>query len=397
MKIIFFDFIFHYGGGTQLAADVCSRVSAAGNDVEVIDVYGVCEEYMKVLAEADIKTNVLMPNSKQTFLGYRNQKLKRMLSLLKRGVEYWKLQRRLAAKIEQIKPDVIFTNSPVGLLFLGLSGSTRKYPVAWYACTCPEGKNIHGWIRWVMIHQPTLVMAISTETAKQVCIAGVEKDKIRIVFDTIPFTDTLNRSTEPLEKELPGGVGGGPCICLAGSLSWLKGQHTAIKAVAELKSQGLSPTLWLPGKSVGDDHSYVDYLHELIERHRLAENVFLLGWRGDVAAIMHHSDMIAVPSRSEGFGHVVLEGMLLKRPVIATSVGGIKDSIQDGVNGLNFLVDDHKGLAGCIKRLVEDKSLSRKLAESGYETVTGRFTPKIHTERILAALAETIKRRKEGE
>ncbi|MFX0203235.1 MAG: glycosyltransferase family 4 protein, partial [Candidatus Hodarchaeota archaeon] len=238
----------------------------------------------------------------------------------------------------------------------------------------------------------TLLTAISTETAKQLRLAGIKGNKIHIVFDTIEMDKTVKRSTEPLKEPLPG-MDRHPRILLAASILHRKGQHTAIKAIARLKSEGLDPALWLPGIQYGNDQSYLEHLHDLVDKLGLSQNVHFLGWRNDIPAIMHQSNIVVVPSHTEGFCHAVLEGMLLRRPVIATPVGGIQDSIEDGVNGLNFPIDDDEALASHIKRLATDSQYVAALTESGYKTATERFNPENHTQKVTEALFEALERK----
>lgn len=395
MRIVLFDFIYHFGGASQLAADLCKRLSV-DNEVEVIDVYGVCQEYIKTLAEANIKTHILLAKRKheKAYIGYKQKKLQRAWRILCRIPSYWLLRSRVIRKIREIDPDAIWTTSNAGLLFLGISFRLRRYPLVRYVCGCLEAAAIRRrrWGRWLMKYRATLLMAISTETAKQLRLAGIKGNKIHIVFDTIEMDNTVKRSKETLKEPLPG-MDKPLRILLAASLFLGKGQHTAIKAVARLKSEGLDPTLWLSGIKYGNDQSYVAYLHDLVDKLGLSQNVHFLGWRDDVPAIMRESDMVVVPSHSEGFCHAVLEGMLLRRPVIATSVGGIKDSIEDGVNGLNFPVDDDEALAGHIKRLAADSQYVAVLTESGYKTATERFNPENHTRRVTQALVEAVKKK----
>ncbi len=86
----------------------------------------------------------------------------------------------------------------------------------------------------------------------------------------------------------------------------------------------------------------------------------------------------------------------MRRPAIATPVGGIKDSIKDGYNGLSFPVDDDEVLAGHIKRLHRDKQYVSMLTENGYKTATERFSPENHTRRFTEALIEAVKRKKKN-
>ncbi|MHC4664334.1 MAG: glycosyltransferase family 4 protein [Planctomycetota bacterium] len=394
MKIVFFDFVFHFGGAPQLVADLTKRLSAE-HEVQVIDVYGVCQDYIRVLRGANIATHVLLPKTKheEAYIGYKNRMLQRLWRILRRLPSFWLLRRRVIRKIREIDPDVIWTTTNSGLLFAGTCWYLRRYALVRYVCTCLEASEITWFGRCLMKYRASVLMAISTETARQLQSAGIRNGKIEIVFDTIDIDDTLSRSKEPPEEPLPA-LYKHPRIVLAASLCNGKGQHTAIKAAARLKSAGLEPVLWLAGNKYGNDQSYVEYLRDLIDQLGLAENVYLLGWRSDVPSIIDQSDMVVVPSHSEGFCHAVLEGMLLRRPVIATSVGGIKDSIENGVNGLNFPVDDDESLASHIKRLATDSQLVAVLTENGYKTATETYSPENHTKRVTQALVKAVERKK---
>ncbi|MBN2455219.1 MAG: glycosyltransferase family 4 protein [Sedimentisphaerales bacterium] len=384
MKIVFFDFITKFGGGPQLAADLAKRLSA-NHDVEVIDAYGICEPYLRTLKEAGIRVHIMVPEADNVYIGYHKQKLRRLWRMICQIIVFLRLRKRLIEKVCEINPDVIWSNGRFALLVLGISFRLRHYPFAMEIIMCPDPASIYGWQKWLMKHRVSVLMAISTETAKQLKLTGVKKDRIHVVFDTIDIADTLKRSTQTLKTPLPG-LEGQPRILIPAFLIRKKGQDTAIKAIARLKSEGLNPTLWLAGDVVMNDKSYLGYLQNLVKDLGVSQNVYFLGWRDDVPAIMVQADMVVLPSHEEGFGHVILEAMLLKRPAIATHVGGIKDSIQDGINGLNFPVSDDEALAGCIKKVIADREFADKLTQNGYKTITETFSPENHTRRFIEGL-----------
>ena len=392
MKFIYFGSVIHFGGGPQLAADTAKRL-AVEHDVEIIDNYGACEPYLKTLKDVGIKVHILVPEAKNVYIGYKNDKLRRLWRIIYQIPVFLRLRRRLIKKICEINPDAIWVYSYTPVAFLVSSFRLRKYPLAMEVVGCPDAASIRGFRKWLMEHRVTILMAISTETAKQLQLAGMKEDRIRIVFDTIGMADTLKRSTQALEAPLPG-LDRHQRILVPATLIPKKGQDTAIKAIARLKSEGLDPTLWVAGDAPGNDQSYPEYLQNLAKKLEVLQNVHFLGWRYDVPAIILCSDIVVLPTHEEGFGHVILEAMLLRRPVIATPVGGIKDSIKDGCNGLIFLVDDDEALASHIKRLHMDKQYVSVLTENGYKTATERFSPENHTKRVTEALVDAVKKRK---
>ncbi|OGZ02441.1 MAG: hypothetical protein A2430_02095 [Candidatus Liptonbacteria bacterium RIFOXYC1_FULL_36_8] len=80
------------------------------------------------------------------------------------------------------------------------------------------------------------------------------------------------------------------------------------------------------------------------------------------------ADVFVRPSRSEGFGNVFIEAMAAGVSVVATDVGGIKDFLRNGENGLVCEVNNPEDVAKKIKKILDDKKLAQKLREGGEET-----------------------------
>jgi glycosyltransferase involved in cell wall biosynthesis len=77
------------------------------------------------------------------------------------------------------------------------------------------------------------------------------------------------------------------------------------------------------------------------------------------------ADVLVVPSRSEGTPRVLVEARSFGCPVIASRVGGIPTSIEDGVDGLLVPPGDPVALAGALATLARDAALRARLIEGG--------------------------------
>lgn len=79
----------------------------------------------------------------------------------------------------------------------------------------------------------------------------------------------------------------------------------------------------------------------------------------EVARALDEASLLVLPSRSEGMGRVVVEALLRGRPVLGSRVGGIRDLVRDGENGVLF---EPGGLADALGRTLADRALVERLA-----------------------------------
>jgi glycosyltransferase involved in cell wall biosynthesis len=98
--------------------------------------------------------------------------------------------------------------------------------------------------------------------------------------------------------------------------------------------------------------------------------------------------VVACPSRREGFGVACLEAMAHGRPVVATSVGGLRDLVVDGETGLLVPPRDPRALGAALRRLLADPDLRHRLGAAGRQRAQERFSWAAVTEATLAAYSD---------
>jgi glycosyltransferase involved in cell wall biosynthesis len=81
---------------------------------------------------------------------------------------------------------------------------------------------------------------------------------------------------------------------------------------------------------------------------------------------MRASDLLVLPSLSEGTPHVLAEARANSLPCIATAVGGVPDVVTDGHDALLVPPKDAFAIAQAIERIVRDGELRRALIRQGY-------------------------------
>ena len=96
--------------------------------------------------------------------------------------------------------------------------------------------------------------------------------------------------------------------------------------------------------------------------------------RGELFRLYQQSDILVLPSYSEGFPRVIVEAMSQGLPVIATKVGGIPHRLGDEVHALLVPPGSARELASAIEKMMADGELRRSLIHNGYEFVAEAFS-----------------------
>jgi glycosyltransferase involved in cell wall biosynthesis len=151
--------------------------------------------------------------------------------------------------------------------------------------------------------------------------------------------------------------------------------------------------LWLYGANM--DVLPPDTRESLVEAMRTAAadgNVTLAGAYDHAAVpqLMAEVDWIVVPSRWwENSPLVIQEAFMHGRPVICSDIGGMKEKVTNGVNGLHFVVSNPGHLAQTITNAVTTPGLWQKLREG----IPPAFTMDEHMDNLARMYNELLERR----
>jgi N-acetyl-alpha-D-glucosaminyl L-malate synthase BshA len=112
----------------------------------------------------------------------------------------------------------------------------------------------------------------------------------------------------------------------------------------------------------------------LVDQLGIEKNVQFLGIRSDIGTLIASSDLILLPSQQESFGMVALEGMACGVPVIASSVGGLPEVIEDGKSGFLFQVGNVEEAAEKAVKILKDKELYHSIREQALKDAEQKFS-----------------------
>ena len=115
--------------------------------------------------------------------------------------------------------------------------------------------------------------------------------------------------------------------------------------------------------------------------------VRFIGHQDDMPAVLAASDIVALSSYSEGVPRVLLEASAMGRPIVATQLPGIIDTVEDGVTGVLVPPRDSEALADAILELVDDPDLRRRYGAAGRKKAEREFDDVAVADRYITEYA----------
>ncbi len=181
-----------------------------------------------------------------------------------------------------------------------------------------------------------------------------------------------------------------------------KDHRTLLAAIGRLAATASSPrrplersrrTMTLPDWTLDwiGAGRLIDEARELATRLGVADRVSFLGDRRDVAELLARGQIFVLASRSEGFPRSILEAMRAGLPVVASDVGGVRESVVDGVTGFLVPPGDSSTLCDRLEQLIADPAMRSRMGEAGRKRFVERFTFEVMFEKTMEVY-ETVGR-----
>lgn len=230
--------------------------------------------------------------------------------------------------------------NPHGLL-------ARKMRAAAFVVTCTDANRKH-------------LEAIAPGTPVHVMYHGLNADFARLLADA-PVAEPHDALR----------------IISVGRLVEKKGFDVLVDAIALLLEHGMEVTAAIAGES-GDQEARI---RQRVTTAGLDDRIEFLGTlsQAELFAEYRRSSVFALACRitddgdRDGIPNVLMEAMAAGLPVVSTSVSGIPELVDHGVNGLLIAPEDPEALADALWRLAKDPALSHRLAVAGAATIAEHF------------------------
>ena len=145
-------------------------------------------------------------------------------------------------------------------------------------------------------------------------------------------------------------------LLYAGRISLQKGVLDLLKAIAKLTEMKPNLKAIILGLFAEDDKQVI---MDFVAENRLENHVTFPGFKTDVYQYILKSRVVVLPTYRESFGMILLEALLLERPVIATKVGDIPNMVIHNNNGFLIEPGNIGQLTEAIDRILDEKEYER--------------------------------------
>lgn len=235
--------------------------------------------------------------------------------------------------------------------------------------TGPIGGIYHAlYRRW---HLPKLrevfrVVAINAADRERLLEAGVPEQRVEVIPNGVP-----DAAFEPPDETPDVGD-----VLFLGRLVEEKAVDDLLRAVADLDVD-----LVVAGPDGGDRGR----LERLADELGIAERVTFRGRVDEQTkrGLLRSARCLALPSRHEGQGIVVLEAWAQGTPVVATRTAGVVDTVEDGEDGLLVEAGDVDGLREAIRSLLDDPERAEAMGRRGRDKADERYRWSVLADRVV--------------
>lgn len=356
-----------WGGAQHYVYDLAVAAKGAGKDVAVA--VGGTGPLTERLQQAGVRVIELPLRQQETFL-FDVLTFDSLFSLIR--------------IFRSERPDIVHTNSAkaggLGALAARLSSVSRIVFTAhgWEFNAPRSGLSRIGirFFSWVTILLSHTTICVSDAVRRDVMWMPWTRRKLVVIHNGVMCEVLLRGSARQMlnsQTKISYWIG------MLSELHPTKRVDDAIRAFAPLAARHTETGLFVI--SEGKERKKLELL---IQRLRLEDRVFLLGYIPDAPKYFSAFDMFIHSSQSEALALAILEAGCAELPVIATRVGGIPEMIRDGQDGLLVPPRDPGALTQAIETLYANPEKARMFASSFSKRVKSEFTK---TEMVRATLA----------
>jgi len=259
-------------------------------------------------------------------------------------------------------------------------------PQFWKLWQRQEGNSrINAWLgslfEKILVKSKYAAIHTVSNVSKDDLIKFGVKKSIFVIPNAIPIKDAENIKTNPYQ------------FVYVGRLVFYKNIQVVIKSFKLLKEKFPKINLVIIGKG-----PYHPQLEKLVSEDNLQKNIIFKGYVSEEEKnhLIASSQAMVFPSLFEGFGLVILEAFMQKKPVLVSNKRPMIDIVKNEKTGLIVPKNDETTWARAIELILKDPLKAQKMGEAGRDELKEKFSHDNMTRKILEMYNEVITKSNAG-
>jgi len=304
-------------------------------------------------------------------LTLENKFLKAVLQL----PNFLKINLQTAQIIKRKKPDILQAGLFYSALFSIIPAKIYRKPFIWIAQT-PSDLLRYKILTKFLISLADKTILTCKDFIRLARENGFNISKLQTIYTGLKMKDYYQKGSSGNEIEINGQKIKKPIVAMIGRFDrYQKGHQYFIEAAKVIKEKILNVNFLIVGGTVNpEEEKYKRELEDKVKELGLSDQVIFTGFYPDLIYLLSNIEIVIIPSLYEAPSAVAMEAMAMKRPVVASNVGGIPEVVINGETGFLVPPKNPRAIAEKTIFLLKNPQKAREMGEKGYLRVKENFT-----------------------
>ena len=302
----------------------------------------------------------------------------------------WRVIAAMRAILRMRQPDIIQTHNVKSHFLVKLLALSRHFPwIAFHHGYTSTNLKMRAYNKLNLWSLPAAdrVVTVCGSFATDLSREGVSPNKIVIQHNSIRGPLNATDEEKVLTRQKLQLTDGERVILSVGRFSREKAHIDLIRAVAHM--QTVSPLTGFRLVLIGEGPEE-ETLRQEAQRLGLKPHIVFAGHTHDVRPYYAISDLLVLPSHSEGSPNVLLEAMSARLPIVATNVGGIPEIVQHNKTALLVPPSDPRLMGFAIHRLLTEPQLALRLGAEASRVAASQYSPESYASALIKVYRQLL-------
>jgi len=355
-----------FGGGETMLL----RLMDGLNKQKFSPIVACSNENKRLIQELKEKSIKFIPLTVQNITS-ENKFLKAILQL----PNFLKMNYRIAQIIRRESPDIIHVNLFYSALFSIIPAKLYRKPFIWVAQTPSDLLKYKFFTRFLiwLSNKTILTCRDFIRIAKE---NNFNISKLQTIYTGLKMDEFYQKENSGDTIEINGKEIKKPIIAMIGRFDrYQKGHQYFIEAARIINERISNANFLIVGGTVNsEEEKFKRELEERVKELGLSNQILFTGFYHDLIYLLSNIEVVVIPSLYEAPSAVALEAMAMRRPVVASNVGGIPEIVIDSETGFLVPPKNPQAIAEKVIFLLKNPQIAKEMGEKEYQRIKENFT-----------------------